>query len=242
MFLTRDLIFFPDTLFEKLRRNYDLGRIRAIGGAAQHALVWWKSTPVPAFSTLDPHVPLHQHFPAQTFSLPNTPVAQDTSAQPHGQTIESLLGGPDHMAARVGICANPSMVAAQLLRVRETWPQDVWARTGRVQLASAFVASLLAGKWTGMGETEACGTGAWVHAANVNAAPANGMQSQGYWDEGVLDIVGGSREEGRRVRGWLGDVDVSGGARKVGTVARYLVERYGFDSGEPPRSKISGRC
>ncbi|KJA12581.1 hypothetical protein HYPSUDRAFT_210359, partial [Hypholoma sublateritium FD-334 SS-4] len=59
------------------------------------------------------------------------------------------------MAARVGICANPSMVAAQLLRARETWPQDVWARTGRVQLASAFIASLLAGKWTGMGETEA---------------------------------------------------------------------------------------
>ncbi|KAF9484591.1 D-xylulose kinase [Pholiota conissans] len=213
-----------DTLFEKLRLGYDLSKIRAIGGAAQHALVWWKSTTVPSFSSLDPRSPLHTQFPAQTFSLPNTPVAQDTSSQTHGLAIEALLGGPDHMAARVGICANASMVAAQLLRVRETWPQEVWARTGRVQLASAFFASIIAGKWTSMGEAEACATGAWVHGSNPNV-----VNGQGYWDEGVLDIVGGSREEGRRVRGWLGDVDVSGGSRKVGNVSRYLVERYGFD-------------
>lgn len=154
-------------------------------------------------------------------------MAQDTSSQTHGLAIEALLGGPDHMAARVGICANASMVAAQLLRVRETWSQEVWARTGRVQLACAFLASIIAGKWTSMGEAEACATGAWVHGANQNAAGG-----QGYWDEGVLDIVGGSREEGRRVRGWLGDVDVSGGSRKVGNVSRYLVERYGFDAGK----------
>ncbi|KAJ6632189.1 hypothetical protein B0H10DRAFT_7060 [Mycena sp. CBHHK59/15] len=205
-----------DTLLEKLQRNYDLTRVKSIGGAAQHALVWWKSTTVPSLSSLDPHAPLVQHFPAATFSLPNTPVAQDISSHTHALTVEALLGGPDHMAARVGGCAHPSAVVAQLLRVRETWPQDVWARTGRVQLASAFLASLVAGKWLGMGEPEAAASGLWSHAT-------------GAWDEGVLDIVGGSREEGRRVRGWLGDVDVSGGARRAGTVARYLVERYGFD-------------
>ena len=140
------------------------------------------------------------------------------------------------MAARVGSCANPSMVAAQLLRVREMWPQDVWARTGRIQLASAFLASLIAGKWTSMGEAEACATGAWVHGGH-HTTP--GQPGQGYWDEGVLDIVGGSREEGRRVRGWLGDVDVSGGSRKAGNVSRYLVERYGFDPGNfPPLSSF----
>ncbi|KAF8881707.1 hypothetical protein CPB84DRAFT_1687055 [Gymnopilus junonius] len=212
-----------DTLFEKLHRNYDLTKIKAIGGAAQHALVWWKSTTIPSLSSLDPHVPLHSHFPSQCFALPNTPVASDTSSHTHGLAIEAFLGGPDHMAARVGISSNPSMVAAQLLRVRETWPQEVWARTGRVQLASAFLASLITGKWSSMGEAEACATGAWVHGANQNAT------GQGYWDEGVLDIVGGSREEGRRVRGWLGDVDVSSGSRKIGNVSRYLVERYGFE-------------
>ncbi|KAJ7876588.1 D-xylulose kinase [Mycena leptocephala] len=205
-----------DTLFEKLERSYDLTRIKSIGGSAQHALVWWKSTTVPSLSSLDPHTPLVAHFSAAHFSLPNTPVAQDVSSHTHALTIEALVGGPDHMAARVGGAANPSALSAQLLRVRETWPQEVWARTGRVQLASAFLASLVAGKWMPMAEAEACASGMWSHTS-------------GSWDEPVLDIVGGSREEGRRVRGWLGDVDVGGGARRAGNVARYLVERYGFD-------------
>lgn len=219
-----------DALLDKLRRSYDLSRIKSIGGAAQHALVWWKSTTVPSLSSLDPHILLHNHFPAHSFSLPNTPTAQDTSSHTHALAIEALLGGPDHMAARVGTCASASLIAAQLLRVRESWPQEIWGRTGRVQLASAFLGSLIAGKWMSMNEAEACATGMWVHGANPNIGNSPGPGgAQGYWDEGVLDIVGGSREEGRRVRGWLGDVDVSGGGRRAGNVSRYLVERYGFD-------------
>ena len=136
-----------------------------------------------------------------------------------------MAGGPDNLARRVGTCGSDSLVAAQLLRVRQTWPQDVWARTGRLQLASAFLASLICGKWVPMGEADACATGIWVHSANPSA---NG---QGHWDEGILDFVGGSREEGRRVRGWLGDVDATGGGRRVSNVSRYLVDRYGFDPG-----------
>ncbi|KAF8884688.1 hypothetical protein BD779DRAFT_1536417 [Infundibulicybe gibba] len=201
-----------DILLEKLHRNHDLTRIKCIGGSAQHALVWWKSTTVPSLSSLDPHLTLHAHFPSHTFSLPNTPIAQDTSSHNHALIIESRLGGPDRMAARVGACASASLIAAQLMRVREELTQDVWNRTGRVQLASAFFSSLIAGKWMPMSEPEACTTGLW-----------------GYWDEGILDIVGGNREEGRRVRGWLGEVDVSGGGRRAGNVSRYLVDRYGFD-------------
>ena len=221
-----------------------MSRIRSIGGAAQvsiifqifqiaanhfqqHALVWWKSTTIPSLSSLDPHVLLHNHFPSQSFSLPNTPTAQDTSSHTHALAIEALLGGPDRMVDRVGTCASPALVAGQLLRIRESWPQDVWARTGRIQLASAFLGSLISGKWLGMGEAEASATGLWVHA------PQNASQPgvQGHWDEDVLDIVGGSREEGRRVRGWLGDVDGSCGGRRAGNVSRYLVERYGFEPG-----------
>jgi xylulokinase len=229
-----------DLLLAKLARNHDLARVKSIGGAAQvglgrnfdtfnpltrpkHALVWWKSTTVPSLSSLDPTLLLHDHFSAHTFSLPNTPVFQDTASHAHALVIEDLLLGPERMAARVGTAATPSMVSAQLLRVRETWQQEVWARTGRVQLASAFLCSLLSGKWISMGEAEACATGMWVHA--------NTPASQGHWDEGVLDIVGGSREEGRRVRGWLGDVDTSGGGKRAGNVSRYLVERYRFDPG-----------
>ena len=127
------------------------------------------------------------------------------------------------MASRVGTCAHPSLVAAQILRVREAWP-DIWARTGRVQMASSFLASLLTGQMAGMGEAEASATGLWVHSGNQA-----GVQS--HWDEGVMEIVGGNREEGRRIWAWLGDVDVSGGRRRIGNISRYLVERYGFDPG-----------
>ncbi|KAJ7641793.1 hypothetical protein FB45DRAFT_361864 [Roridomyces roridus] len=206
-----------DIILEKVSRNYDIARVKCIGGSAQHALVWWKSTTVPSLSSLDPHVPLVQHLSAAHFSLPNTPIAQDVSSHSQALTVEALVGGPDHMAARVGTASHPSILSAQILRVRETWPQEVYARTGRVQLASAFLGSLVAGKWLPMAEAEACASGMWSHTT-------------GTWDEGILDFVGGSREDGRRVRGWLGDVDVGGGARRGGNVSRYLVERYGFDA------------
>lgn len=124
------------------------------------------------------------------------------------------------MAARVGTSASPSLVAAQLLRVRETFT-DVWTRTGRVQMASSFLASLLAGTWVGMNEAEACATGLWQYASN----------GQGHWDEDVIAIIAGSPEEVRRVRSWLGDVDVSGGGRRIAVVSKYLQDRYGFDPG-----------
>ncbi|KAI0710667.1 actin-like ATPase domain-containing protein [Earliella scabrosa] len=209
-----------DLLFEKLGKNYELPRIKAIGGAAQQALVWWKA-PVPPLHALDPRLPIHAQITSQSFSLQNTPIAQDTSAHTHALALEAALGGPDLMASRVGTCAHPSLVAAQLLRVREAWP-DVWARTGRVQMASSFLASLLTGQLVGMGEAEASSTGLWVHAGNQT-----GVQS--HWDEGVMEIVGGNREEGRRIWTWLGDVDVSGGRRRIGSISRYLVDRYGFD-------------
>ncbi|KAI0065084.1 actin-like ATPase domain-containing protein [Artomyces pyxidatus] len=207
-----------DFLLEKVSRNHDISRIKSIGGAAQPALVWWKSTPIPSFPPLDSRLPLHSQLSPNTFSLPNTPVAQDTFSHSHALSLEAALGGPDHMAARVGTSANSSLVAAQLLRVREASP-DTWARTGRVQVASAFLASLVAGSWVGMSEAEACATGMWVYASG----------GQGHWDEEVIELVAGSREDARRVRAWLGEVDMSGGGRRIATVSRYLVDRYGFE-------------
>lgn len=161
------------------------------------------------------------------FSLPNSNVAQDMSAHTHALALEAALGGAEHMAARVGICAQSSLIAAQLLRVREAWP-DIWRSTGRVQIASSFLASLITGTFVGMGEAEASSTGLWVHSTTPG--------TPSHWDEGVMEIVGGNQDEGRRIWSWLGDVDTSGGRRRIGNVSRYLVERYGFDPGVYMRS------
>ncbi|KDQ49763.1 hypothetical protein JAAARDRAFT_200595 [Jaapia argillacea MUCL 33604] len=208
-----------DFLLEKLQKNYDLTRIRSIGGSAQHALVWWKSSPIPGLPVLDPRLPLHSQLAANTFSLPNVPTSQDSAAHTHALALEAALGGPDLMSVRVGTCGSPALVAAQLLRVREAWP-EVWGRTGRVQMASSFLASLICGTFTGISESEACATGMWNHG---------GPQGPSQWDDGVLDIVGGSRDDGRKIRAWLGDVDLAAGGKRIGTVSKYLVDRYGFD-------------
>ena len=179
---------------------------------------------MPQLQALDPRLPIHAQIPQTAFTMHNTPVAQDTSAHTHALALEAALGGPDLMAVRVGTCAHASLLAAQLLRVREAWP-EVWARTGKVQVASSFIASLFCGAYVGMGEAEACATGLWAHSGPQSAGTPS------HWDEGVLEIVGGSRDEGRRIWGWLGDVDISGGRRRIGIVSRYLVERYGFDPG-----------
>lgn len=176
---------------------------------------------MPPLQTLDSRLPLQTQL-VNAFSLPNTAVAQDTSAQTHGLALEAALGGAEHMSARVGSCGHSSMIAAQLLRVREAWP-EVWKHTGRVQIASSFLASLMCGAFVGMGEAEACSSGLWVHSTTPG--------TQSHWDEGVMEIVGGNRDEGRRIWGWLGEVDISGGRRRIGNISRYLVERYGFDPG-----------
>ncbi|KAI0690374.1 actin-like ATPase domain-containing protein [Cytidiella melzeri] len=208
-----------DLLMEKLSKNHDLTRLKAVGGAAQQALVWWRTSPVQPLASLDPRAPMHSQL-VSAFSLPNAAVAQDMSAHTHALALEAAMGGPELMAARVGTCAQSSLIAAQILRVREAWP-EIWRNTGRIQLASSFIASLVTGTFVGMGEAEASATGLWVHSTQQG--------TPSHWDEGVLDIVGGNGEEGRRIWGWLGDVDTSGGRRRIGNVSRYLVDRYGFD-------------
>jgi xylulokinase len=183
-----------------------------------------------SFPSYDPRLPLQTQLTASYFTLLNIPISSDTSSHTHALALESLLGGPDHMAARVGISAQPAMIAAQLLRMRDSSPNaETWARTGRVQVASAFIASLVAGKWVSMGESEACASGAWNHQA-------------GEWDDGVLEIIGGSRDEGRRVKSWLGEVEIAAGGKRVGTISKYLTERYGFDPGEIRISYIVYTC
>lgn len=207
-----------DLLLTKLNRNFDLSKIKSIGGAAQHACVWWKSSlPAPLLFFTDPNKTIHEHLFASgtPFSLPNTPVAQDTSTLTQALALEHALGGPDATAARLGTPAHASLVAAHALRMRETQP-DVWHRTGRLSLASTMLCSLLLGAWAPTAESEACATGMWNHPTRQ-------------WDDAVLEIVAGSPafEHAGRLKLMLGEVDTAGG-RKVGNISSYFVDRYGF--------------
>ena len=120
------------------------------------------------------------------------------------------------MAHRVGTAAHAALAAAQAMKVREGNP-DAWTRTARLALASASLATLLLGKWVALSGAEVAGTGMW------NA-------QLGRWDEITLEIVAGSKEGGRRLKDMLGPVEPDAG-RRLGSIASYFVERYGFDPG-----------
>ncbi|KDQ10746.1 hypothetical protein BOTBODRAFT_177833 [Botryobasidium botryosum FD-172 SS1] len=203
-----------DLLMERIRKRFDLGRIKTIGGCAQNASVWWTPESLSYLANLNPAEPLSTQLTAAAFSLLHTPVAQDTSTLAQSQALEAALGGPDAMAARVSTSAHLALTAAQAMKVREGNP-DAWARTARVSLASTFLSSVLMGAWAPMAEAEVSGTGMW------SAGGAG-------WDEEVLELVAGSKEEGRRFKEMLGEVESFGG-KKIGTVSPYFVERYGFD-------------
>ncbi len=103
------------------------------------------------------------------------------------------------------------------MKVRESLP-DVWSSTARIMLASAFLATLLSGRWCPMSESDVVGTGLWN-------CPTKS------WDETSLDLLAGGKEEAARLREMLGEVESSGSA-EVGLISSYFVERYGLRPGE----------
>ena len=210
----------PDLLLQKLRTRVDLNKVKSIGGAAQNATVWWAQESSAQLASLSPQQSLHTQLgTAKTFALLHTPSPHDASTATQAQAIEAAIGGPDGMAHRVGTAAHASLAAAQAMKVREGNP-EAWARTargGRLSLASAFVATLFLGRWAALGVAEVSGTGMW-----------NAQLRQ--WDEPTLEIVAGSSEGGRTLKEMLGAVQLDPG-RKLGTIAPYFVERYGFDPG-----------
>lgn len=189
----------------------------------QQACVWWRNTSLTALARLDVDQTLHAQL-GNFATLPNTPVAQDTSTLAQAQALEAALGSADAFVARTGVLAHASLPAAHILRIRES-QREVWAFSSRITLASTFLASLFLGAPAPTSEAEACSMGLWTHGAA-------GSGVSGRWDDLLLEIVGGSKEEAARLRVMLGDVDLFAGGRKIGHIASYYVRRYGFNAGE----------
>ncbi|KIO26903.1 hypothetical protein M407DRAFT_23843 [Tulasnella calospora MUT 4182] len=205
-----------DVLFQKLSERFDLTKIKGIGGSAQSATVWLTSESTKMLASLSPKLPLAEQISPAFFSLIHTPVSQDTSTLQQTMVLEAALGGPDSMAARVGTASHPSLTAVQCMKIREGNP-DAWGKTARVMMASTFLSTLLAGKWTPMTESEVVGTGMW----NVMTAR---------WDAGALEIVAGSPDQGRKFVDMLGSVEMFSG-KAIGNVSSYFAERYGIEKG-----------
>jgi xylulokinase len=159
---------------------------------------------------------LHDQILPKGVALRYLPVVRDTSAAPQAASLEQALGGPEAMANQVGATTHASLLAAQMLHVRDTNP-EAWAQTSRVALASVFLCSIMIGKLSSFTEAEAAATGLYS-AANEK------------WDEGVLKIIAGFEKEVDRVRSMLGNIERNG-AKPVGRISSYFSTKYGLDAG-----------
>lgn len=160
--------------------------------------------------------PLHKQLTANAFALAQVSVAQDISTIPYAHVLEAAFGGPDAMAARVGLSSHPAMTAAQIMKTREVHP-DAWRVTSRVTMASALLCSIFLGKVAPHTVAEVSGSGLWNPV-------------QGAWDDQVLELVAASHEGGKRLKEMLGPVEFFSG-QNLGQISPYFVQRYGFDKG-----------
>ncbi len=113
------------------------------------------------------------------------------------------------MSTRVGVCGHSSLLAAQIMHIRDAKP-EVWSKAGRVQLASSFLASILAGVVAPIVESDASGTGLF-------------SLSKEQWDDAVLQAVGGEITQDL-----LGPIERTS-SKPVGTLSSYFSQKYGLE-------------
>jgi xylulokinase len=176
--------------------------------SSQLAPVWLTTDAPGILRNLYPQNSLWEQL-RPAIALLHTPVAHDTSAEGYARRLEQMLGGPEGMSTRVGVCGHSSLLAAQIMHIRDAKP-DVWSKAGRVQLASSFLASILTGVVAPMAESDASGTGLYSLAKEQ-------------WDDAILQAVGGETTQDL-----LGPVERAS-SKPVGTLSPYFSQKYGLE-------------
>ena len=168
-----------DRMMSRLARDasLDIGRIRAISGAAQqHGSVYLNHHARDAWRTLAHDQPLAPQL-AGSFSRDLSPVWMDASTDEECVAIEEALGGAAATARLTGSRAHARFTGPQI-RKFETGNRGAYDATTRVHLVSSFLASLLVGADAPLEPGDASGmnlmdirTSRWSDAALNATAP-----------------------------------------------------------------------
>ncbi|KAJ2512767.1 hypothetical protein GGI11_004632 [Coemansia sp. RSA 2049] len=198
-----------DLLMAKIRQTGQAGRIRGISGAAQqHGSVYWRPEGVQAIGALDATVALADQLAAAgAFALENSPIWEDSSTRKQCEELETLAGGPAHLAQITGSVAYERFTGTQIAKIKETQP-EVWQTVARISLVSSFIASVLAGRIAPVDAGDASGTNIYD------------MQ-RGTWAPALCDAIDPTLIDR------LG-AEVVMANHCVGPLATYFVQRHGF--------------
>ncbi len=127
-----------ETVLERLARNIDRGRLRAVSGAAQqHGSVYCGATP-------------------ETLTRHTAPIWMDASTSRECEEIEAALGGANAVAQLTGSRCFPRFTGPQIRKFARDAPED-YARTQCIHLVSSWMASLLAGEHAAIDHADGSG-------------------------------------------------------------------------------------
>ena len=200
-----------DCLFDKIKaRGFDLSTLNGVSGAGQqHGSVYLgtRISDAPRWSTALPLV--DQVRPL--LSRRTAPIWLDSSTGAECAEIASALGGDSRVVAISGSRAIERFTGPQIRKFWKTEP-EAYAATAEVALVSSFIASVLIGA-----------------SAPIDFADGAGMNlldlKLGAWSSELLIATAPG------IAGKLPPLVPS--ATRVGELAPYFVEKFGFAAGTP---------
>ncbi|KAF9643706.1 D-xylulose kinase [Thelephora ganbajun] len=206
-----------DLLMERAQASgVDTSRVAAISGAGQqHGSVYWSSSAEKLLTTLNPEKSLLDQLVPGAFSVPNSPIWQDSSTTRECEELEVAVGGPQALADITGSRSYERFTGPQIKKIRRAHPIQ-YENTARISLVSSFVASLFLGRIAPIDVSDASG----MNLMNVHLHK---------WVDSILEVAGG-----KELRGKLKEEPVEGGIA-LGEVHPYWTRRWGF----PPECLIA---
>ncbi|HEY3494269.1 MAG TPA: FGGY family carbohydrate kinase [Polyangiaceae bacterium] len=200
-----------DRLLEEVRASgFDLGRVAGVSGAGQQHGSVYLSTPLAKAPAWSPSAKLREQV-KPLLSRATSPIWMDSSTSAECSEIAGAVGGDAKVTRISGSRAIERFTGPQ---IRRFWKQDpaAYERTAEIHLVSSFIAGVLAGA-----------------SAPIDFGDGAGMNlldlAELGWSEPLLQATApGLRNKLR--------APVAATTR-VGEIAPYFVERYGFRKGTP---------
>ena len=199
-----------DRLFESIRASgFDLGTVAGVSGAGQqHGSVYLK-TPLAKVSWTTKSKLAEQVRPL--LSRPTSPIWMDSSTGADCAAIAEAVGG-DAVVTRIsGSRATPRFTGPQIRKFARESPA-AYAATTEIHLVSSFIAGVLAGASAPID----FGDGAGMNLLDLAALS---------WSEPLLAATAPGLAAKLRAP--------VASTTRVGDIAPYFVERYGFRRGTP---------
>lgn len=199
-----------DTLLARLAARRSLASIAGISGAGQQHGSVYLNTPLSDVRAWRSDVPLPTQV-APLLSRRTSPIWMDSSTAAECQEIAAAVGGDARVVAISGSRAIERFTGPQIRKFFKTEP-EAYAATREIHLVSSFMASLLAGSSVPID---------FGDAAGMNLFDLGSLK----WSEPLLNAT--APDLARRLHPAVPSTT------RVGSIAPYFVERYGFRAGTP---------